>query len=170
MQFYAYIQEYELEEYESQIKISNDYFEGIAFCLAPISFFEDFIFNENVSLKPITKTVLKSNLFKPLEFREKEFKTRKTNVQELIDLWLFDGTLKKVKSMTKTFDQNSREITGEVMIIHSKDKIRVDCGFLIDIMNEKPIEDINVGDYIETKGTFQVFFPNTEYSWEEFGW
>jgi hypothetical protein len=170
MQFYAYIQEYELEEYESRIKISNDYFEGIALCLAPISFFENCIFNDNVSLKPITKKVVKFNLFKPISLKEKEFITRKTKDQKLIDLWLFDGTLKKVELKTKTFNQDSGKIIGEVMLIHSKDKLRVDCGFQIDIMNEKPIEDIIVGDYIATEGTFQVFFPNTEYSWEESGW
>lgn len=169
MQFYAYIQEYELEEYESIIKISNNDFEGLVFCLAPIGFFENCIFNKDVNLKPIIKKVYKKHLFKPIEFKEKEFVTRKTNEQKLIDLWLFDGTLKTTELKAKSFDQNNKQIIGEVKFIYSEDKLQVDCGFLIDIKNETVIKDISVGDFIETKGTFQVFFPNTEYSWESSG-
>jgi len=104
-------------------------------------------------------------LFKGLIEDHEEFKTRMTREKILIDLWLYDGILKRTNLRVKNVDQVNHKIDGEVVFIKSEREIRVDCGILVDIKNEEIVKGIEIGDYIKTHGTFQVFFPNTEFSY-----
>lgn len=61
------------------------------------------------------------------------------------------------------------DIQGQVISVFGTDAFRVDCGIMtIDVNNETGIIPL-VGQMIKTRGTYHVFFPNTECSCEELG-
>jgi len=101
----------------------------------------------------------------PLEFAKEYIQINKILSA---DLWLFYGKAKKIEIPSKEIPNNPKiaggKIKGQVKAVFSSREFRVDCGlFEIDIMNE---EDFNIyeNDYIETKGTYQIFFPGTDWS------
>lgn len=86
----------------------------------------------------------------------------------IVDLWLLYGTIKKLDKNKKDFPKDSLicggRLIGQVSKILSENELRLDCGWLIDICNEEPLYKIASGDFVETVGTFHVYFPGTE--WE----
>lgn len=87
-----------------------------------------------------------------------------------IDFWLFYGTAKKNNIPLKYFPDNlaiaGGIIKGQITKVFSSHEFRIDCGPLeIDILNETSIE-LSVGEYIEIEGTYQIFFPGTDYTKE----
>jgi hypothetical protein len=102
------------------------------------------------------------------EFIEKFQSFDKINV----DLWLVYGKAKKIDNKQKIFplehDVAGGTIIGQIVAIHSSFEFRLDCGLLtIDIDNEEAeLQNIYLGDYIETRGTYYVYFQDCEYSRE----
>jgi hypothetical protein len=90
------------------------------------------------------------------------------NKRVLLDLWLVIGKVTKINEFKKAFGYSidGDRLRGEVKSVFSNRELRVDCGISIDVENEKPFSEINVGDYIETTGDFQVYFPETEWDRE----
>jgi hypothetical protein len=93
------------------------------------------------------------------------------NKEIKVDLWFLDA-LVKTGSQKKEFPTNISEaggqLHGRVTKVLSDYEIEIDCGKLVlNIRNEKEIVGLNVGDYIETRGSYQIFFPETEWSYEE---
>ena len=85
-----------------------------------------------------------------------------------IDFWLLYGTAKQnsipVKYVPDDLAIAGGIIKGQVTKKFSPHEFRIDCGpFEIDVLNEAAIE-LGVGDYIETKGTYQIFLPGTDYT------
>lgn len=104
-----------------------------------------------------------------------EFATRYLciNGEVQIDLWLVYGSVKKVEVQRYTLPADTKivggTISGKVIGVIPPWVLRVDCGLTIDVFNRIPIGEVRVGDYIETRGTYQVYFPNTEWSMEKIG-
>jgi len=101
----------------------------------------------------------------PLEFIKQHINIRE---KIYVDFWLLYGNAKKVNSNQKIMATNVNiaggKIAGEIVSLFSPYEFRIDCGVLIDIENDNAIKDINIGDYIEIEGTYQIYFPNT--MWE----
>jgi len=85
-----------------------------------------------------------------------------------LDLWLVYGKCKKLNTCDREYPISINEcggkIKGEIVSLINKDEIRVDCGIIIDVDNELSIDGLIKGDFIETAGTYQVYFPETEFS------
>ena len=89
-----------------------------------------------------------------------------------VDLWIVYGEAKRIYIPIKEIPNNHNIgggiIKGQVRTVFSSDKFRVDCGcFEIDICNEEPI-DLCENDYIETRGTYFIFFPDTDWNKENY--
>lgn len=89
-----------------------------------------------------------------------------------VDLWHVFGKARMADTERGVFPLDVRApggtIVGEVISVFSPREFRVDCGkLIIDVENRVPFQDVCSGAYIETTGTYQVFFPGTEYSREE---
>jgi len=137
-----------MNEYESIITISINDEEVDCFCLVPYEFAQNFL-----RIGEILK----------------------------IDLWLFDANAKiiqmavnEIPNFRKTSEGiinrpakkifasqkriSERILKGLVKKIFNLYEFRIDCGaFEIDIKNEAPI-NLFEGQYIETRGTYQIFF------------
>ena len=88
-----------------------------------------------------------------------------------VDIWLLDGKAKIMNIPSKQHPNNPKIaggiIEGQVKAVFSSQEFRIDSGLLeIDIGNDEPIE-LRENDFIETSGTYQIFFPGTEWSKEE---
>lgn len=98
----------------------------------------------------------------PFEFMKQHFNTRD---KIWVDLWFLYGKAKKINNNHKIMVTDLKiaggKITGEIVFQFSPYEFRLDCGILIDIENDESIEGINIGDYIETEGTYQIYFPDT---------
>lgn len=85
-----------------------------------------------------------------------------------IDLWLVYRECRKLNSIEKEFPKNLNvsggTIKGEIVSLSTENEIRIDCGIIIDIDNESNTPNLlSKGDYVEVAGTYQVYFPRTEY-------
>lgn len=85
-----------------------------------------------------------------------------------IDLWMVIAAIKKVMDTQKLLvcDKDEDLIRGEIKSILSNRELQVDCGILIDVENEDPINDFHVGDFIETNGDYQIYFPDSKWDRE----
>lgn len=87
----------------------------------------------------------------------------------LVDLWLVYGKANRITNPLKALPTNLKvaggTIKGEVKKILSPHEFRVDCGLLIiDVDNEEPNAEICENDYIEIEGTYQIYFPKTNWA------
>lgn len=86
-----------------------------------------------------------------------------------LDLWLVYGHFTVNESKIKRFPTDlsvcGGNVSGEVVKMLEDDNYRLDCGIFIDVKEEKSIEGLIVGDFIEVRGTYQVCFPETEWDW-----
>lgn len=101
----------------------------------------------------------------PYEFAREYLRRGK---QLEVDLWLFDSNARISQTPLREIrhDSNSsgRLIKGQVKKCFTQYEFRVDCGpFEIDVLNEIPI-DLCIGEYIETRGSYQIFLPSTDYT------
>ncbi len=84
-----------------------------------------------------------------------------------VDLWIGFGHAEIVEPGEEFFDPDTNSARGRVFQRLRPRQFRVSCGdFLIDVFDEGDC-DPKVGDYIQVKGSLEVFAPNTEYSKEE---
>lgn len=91
-----------------------------------------------------------------------------SNFKILIDLWLAYGHCKLTKNKSKLLPIDVNKCgglcRGEIVSISQDREVRIDCGILIDIDNEEELNNnYIIGEYVEVSGTYQVYFPNTEY-------
>lgn len=90
------------------------------------------------------------------------------NCKMLIDLWLVYGYCKLTENKNKLFPIDINKCgglcKGEIISINQNNELRMDCGILIDVDNEKELNDkYKIGDHVEVTGTYQIYLPNTEY-------
>ena len=108
----------------------------------------------------INGTVIKSRVFNEYE----------VNAEIQIDLKVVYGNYnlidQKIKSYPDNLEISGGDFRGEIVKSNSEDSFLIDCGFLIDIENESKTGLFKIGDYIKTSGTYQVYFPDTEYSFD----
>lgn len=101
----------------------------------------------------------------PYEFAKKYLKEKN---KIMVDLWFIYGIPVKIDNYEKYYCSdliiNGGKIKGEIKSVLSSTEFRVDCGTIIDIKSDKPINDINESDFIEVEGTYQIYFPGTDWS------
>ena len=83
----------------------------------------------------------------------------------LVDLWHVYGAAVRIDIAQRAFptppDVAGGTIRGQVVDVMSPTEFRVDCGLLIDVENRTELKGVAAGDFIETRGTYQVYFPGT---------
>ncbi len=98
------------------------------------------------------------------------YKLESRRLMKNIDLRLVYGCIEKTQIAKYSYPISDEicggEIFGKCIEMNNKDQFRVDCGFIIDIENEVDEESIEVGDFVRVTGTYMVYFPNTEYTFE----
>lgn len=143
MQYQAYVRKFSYEWYEGTLSLEID----------------------DISLA-VTYTVNCD------EFAEKHLKI---GSQIAIDLWL--RYCSKVEFLPpgslKCFPTDQRiaggDVQGQVTAILDVDSFRLDCGVMaIDVKSEEGIVP-QVGQIVRVRGTYHVFFPDTECSYENLG-
>ena len=106
------------------------------------------------------------------EFAEPYLKWRST-IQ--IDLWqTCHGDIEIVSSgelrCVNLPPTHGYQLCGRVIEVFDLRKFRIDCGdFQVDIYNHYETI-LSVGMYVKFHGEFQIYFPNTEYSYEKVGY
>ncbi|MEA4883985.1 MAG: hypothetical protein VB144_10105 [Clostridia bacterium] len=84
-----------------------------------------------------------------------------------VDLWHVYGKAVKIYAAHKAFptppDVAGGTIRGQIIDVMSPTEFRVDCGLLMDVENRTELKGIAPGDFIEIRGTYQVYFPGTEW-------
>ena len=103
------------------------------------------------------------------EFVEKHLKA---GAQILVDLWLRYCTKVEIlpPNAPKCFpckqNKSCEAVQGQVVSVFGPDLFRLDCGtILIDVKNEEGIAP-QVGQMVKARGSYHVFFPGTECSYE----
>lgn len=93
----------------------------------------------------------------------------------VVDLWLSyaEDNLEVVRSTTMFFDNKTMiaggEIQGRIETILASRSLRINCGNLMFDVAVRKTSPFKEAEYVKASGTYQVFFPNTEYSYEEIG-
>jgi len=89
----------------------------------------------------------------------------------LVDLWMVIGCVKKTKIHKYSFfcDKEFSEgiIQGRILQCFSQNEFRVKSELEIDIEVEKCEFELFAGDSVEVKGSYQIYFPNTEWAREK---
>ncbi|NOW83971.1 hypothetical protein B0H39_001852 [Clostridium beijerinckii] len=90
------------------------------------------------------------------------------NCNILINLWLVYGHCKLTENKNKLFQIDLNKCgglcRGEIISITQDSQVRIDCGIFIDVDNEEDLNsEYKIGAYVEVRGTYQIYFPNTEY-------
>lgn len=87
-----------------------------------------------------------------------------------VDLRVIYGDCIVINERKKSFPISTKttsgDFYGEVIAILSDGSVLVDCGLVLEIENKSKSDLIKVGDFITTSGSYQVFFPDTDYSFE----
>lgn len=92
----------------------------------------------------------------------------KSNVSFSIDLWLVYGECKRMNDKIKKYPSSLKVcggiISGEVISVYNENEFRIDCGIFLDVDNESDVHNwLTIGDYVEVTGTYQVYFPETDF-------
>jgi len=118
---------------------------------APDSFIQEFILNRNNFIK------------------ESDLKYTGVDNECIIsvDLWLVYGKVKKVNKSERKFSNSCRVggglLKGDVISIFNDGDLRINCGIVIDITDDSGSVNAIEGDFVEIEGTYQVYFPETEF-------
>ena len=91
------------------------------------------------------------------------------NCNMLIDLWLVYGHCKLTNDKNKQLPIDVNKCgglcRGKIVSISQDREVRIDCGILIDVDDEEELSNNYItGEYVEVNGTYQIYFPNTEYN------
>jgi hypothetical protein len=90
------------------------------------------------------------------------------NCNILVDLWLVYGHCKLTENKNKLLPIDVNKCgslcRGEIISITQDSEVTIDCGICIDVDNEEALDSkYKIGEYVEVSGTYQIYFPNTEY-------
>ena len=125
---------------------------------------------EGLLLLEIQSVVFSCSYQAPLDFAEQYLSPGSLIT---VDLWMMfnEGKARIVRDYVPSFPKDVKiaggTVQGSVTAISSHGDLRLDCGdILIDVHSNGTFA---VGTCLQIRGTYQVFFPNTGYSYEEMG-
>lgn len=117
---------------------------------------------------------IKENILSKFHYIQTDIWGRKYKINEidncnmLIDLWLVYGHCKLTENKNKLLPIDTIKsgglCRGEIITLNQDNEVRIDCGILIDVDDEEELNnEYKIGRFVEVSGTFQIYFPNTEY-------